>query len=197
MLDTAELPPAADRGYQRWMLRPLVAITALLAAAAALPSVARAEVADATAGGFTVKLTASVAAPAAKAWAALIEPRSWWDKNHTWSGDAANLSLDATVGGCFCEKLAAGGGVRHLTVVYVDPNKLLRMTGGLGPLQDMAVQGVMTIKLTEAAGKTALELVYRVGGYTPGGLATFARPVDGVLGDQLMRLKRRIETGKP
>lgn len=157
---------------------------------------ARAEVTDSAAGGFTIKLTVTVAAPAAKAWAALIEPRGWWDKNHTFSGDAANLSLDPAPGGCFCEKLPAGGGVRHLTVVYSDPHKLLRLTGGLGPLQDLAVAGVMTWKLTDTAGKTTLELTYKAGGYAPTGLAALARPVDGVLAEQLARWKRKVETGK-
>jgi uncharacterized protein YndB with AHSA1/START domain len=168
-----------------------------LAAVVVLPSLAHAEIIDSAAGGFTVKETVTVAAPAAKTWAALIEPRTWWDKSHTWSGDAANLSLDATPGGCFCEKLPGGGGVHHQTVVYVEPNKLLRLTGGLGPLQDMAVNAVMTIKLTEAAGKTTIELIYRTGGYLQGGLAGLAKPVDGVLAEQLVHLKRKIETGKP
>lgn len=164
---------------------------------ALLSSTARAEVVDSAAGGFTVKQTIAVAAPAAKAWAALIDLRSWWDKSHTWSGDAANLSLEAVPNGCFCEKLPGGGGVRHMTVVYVEPNKLLRLTGGLGPLQDLAVAGAMTFKLTEAQGKATLEMTYKVGGYAPTGLAGLAKPVDGVLGEQLARWKRKVETGKP
>jgi uncharacterized protein YndB with AHSA1/START domain len=164
---------------------------------ALLSSTARADVADSAAGGFTVKATVTVAAPAAKAWAALVDVRGWWDKAHTWSGDAANLSLEAAPGGCFCEKLAGGGGVRHMTVVYVEPTKLLRLTGGLGPLQDLAVAAVMTLKLTEAQGKTTLELIYKVGGYAPSGLAGLAKPVDGVLGEQIARWKRKVETGKP
>jgi uncharacterized protein YndB with AHSA1/START domain len=172
------------------MVRWLIAI-------AILSSIARADVVDSAAGGFTIKQTLNVAAPAAKAWSALLEVRSWWDKSHTWSGDAANLSIEPAPGGCFCEKLPGGGGVRHMTVVYVDPNKLLRLTGGLGPLQDMAVVGVLTFKLTEAQGKTTLETTYKIGGYAPTGLAGLARPVDGVLGEQLARWKRKVETGKP
>lgn len=168
-----------------------------LIAIALLSSTARADVADSAAGGFTVKHTVTVAAPAARAWAVLIEPRSWWDRSHTWSGDAANLSLDAAPGGCFCEKLPGGGGVRHMAVVYADPGKLLRMAGGLGPLQDLAVSAVMTFKLTEVQGKTTLEVTYKVGGYAPGGLAGLARPVDGVLGAQVARWKRKVEGGQP
>jgi uncharacterized protein YndB with AHSA1/START domain len=193
---------STDRGYHRWMHRRSIALASLtvalssLAVAAAVAP-ARADVADSAAGGFSVKQTVTVAAPAAKAWSTLIEPRGWWDKSHTWSGDANNLTLSATPGGCFCEKLAGGGGVHHMTVVYADPGKLLRLTGGLGPLQDLPVTAVMTFKLTEAQGKTTLELTYKVGGYAPGGLAALAAPVNGVLGEQLARWKRRVETGKP
>ena len=178
------------------MTRSLI-VFAVMVAAGAVASTARAEVVDSAAGGFTVKQTVTVAAPAAKAWAALVDVRSWWDKSHTWSGDAANLSIEAVPGGCFCEKLPGGGGVRHMTVVYADPNKLLRMTGGLGPLQDMAVTGAMTFKLTEAQGKTTLEMTYKIAGYAPTGLAALAKPVDGVLGEQLARWKKKVETGKP
>jgi hypothetical protein len=179
---------------QRWLIA-----VALIAPISSMSSIttARAEVVDSAAGGFSVKQTAIVAAPAAKAWAQLIELRAWWDRSHTWSGDAANLSLDPSAGGCFCETLPRGGGVRHMTVVFADPGKLLRLTGGLGPLQDLPVAAVMTFKLTEAQGKTTVELTYKVGGYAPGGLAALAGPVDGVLAAQLARYKRKVETGKP
>lgn len=160
-------------------------------------SAARADVVDATTDGFTVKQTVTVAAPRAKAWTAFVDIGAWWSKDHTYSGDSKNLSLDARPGGCFCEKLP-GGGVTHLTVVYVDREKALRMTGGLGPLQALAVAGAMTVMLTEAKGKTTVEVTYRVGGYAPpGGLDQLAKPVDGVLGLQLARYQRLVDTGKP
>ncbi len=163
-----------------------------------LPAVAKADVVDSGAAGFTVKIVSNVSAPAAKVYSVLVEQIGvWWDPAHTWSGKSANLSLDPTPGGCFCEKLPAGGGVRHLTVLYADPGKLLRLSGGLGPLQDMAVNGSMTWKLTEESGKTTIEFTYKVGGYQPGGIEAMAKPVDGVLTAQISRLKRFVETGKP
>ena len=162
------------------------------------PPVARADVIDAGAGGFTVKIVVNVSAPAAKVYSALVESiGSWWDPEHTWSGKSGNLSIDAAPGGCFCEKLPGGGGVRHLTVLYADPGKLLRLTGGLGPLQDMAVAGSMTWKFADVLGKTTIEFTYKVGGYQPGGLEPLAKPVDGVLTTQIQRLKRFVETGRP
>jgi len=137
-----------------------------------------------------VKATADVAAPAPRVYQALTERiGAWWDRAHTYSGDAANLSIDARAGGCFCERLPGGGGVRHLTVVYADPGRLLRMSGGLGPLQDLAVTGVLSWKLTGNAGRTTIEVTYKVGGYVPGaGVGALAVPVDTMLTAQLRRL---------
>lgn len=152
-----------------------------------------ADVVDSGPGGFTTRTTVTVNAPAAKAYAALTKIGSWWSKDHTWSGDASNLSLDARVSGCFCEKLP-GGGVQHMTVIYADAGKQLRLSGGLGPLQDLAVTGVMTFAFTEANGKTTIDVTYKVGGYMAGGLNALAKPVDGVVAEQVMRLKQYVES---
>ncbi len=42
-----------------------------------------------------------------------------------------------------------------------------------------------------------MELTYSVGGFIDGGFDKMAPAVDGVLGEQLERLKRFVETGKP
>jgi hypothetical protein len=157
---------------------------------------AEATVVDAAAGGFTVRQTVEVSASAAAAYRTLVDRAGeWWQSDHTFSGSAANLSIDARPGGCFCEKLPGGGGVRHLTVVYADAGKLLRLTGGLGPLQDMAVEGTMTWRFAESRGKTTIEMIYKVGGYAPGGFAALAPVVDMVLSTQVGRLKLLIDIG--
>ena len=175
-------------------MKPTLVLVCLLLGAA----VASAEVVDSTAGGFTVRVTVDVAAPAARVYQTLTERiGSWWDASHTFSGNAANLSIDARPGGCFCERLPGGGGVQHLTVIHADPGKLLRMSGGLGPLQDLAVTGVMSWKLTETSGRTAIEVTYKVGGYAPGGnggVGALAAPVDGVLSAQVRRLAQFAST---
>jgi uncharacterized protein YndB with AHSA1/START domain len=173
-----------------------VAIVCLGLCFAALP--ARADVVDAAPGGFSIRIVVTVAAPATQAYRAAVERvGSWWSPDHTFSGNAANLSIDASPGGCWCEKLASGGGVRHLTVVYADPGKLIRFSGGLGPLQDMAVSGAMQWAFKEADGRTTIEVTYKVGGYAPGGLEPLAKAVDGVLTLQIQRLKALVDTGKP
>jgi hypothetical protein len=85
----------------------------------------------------------------------------------------------------------------HLTVVYVVAQQEIRFSGALGPLQLTGSAGGMIWKLTESAGGTELEWSYTVGGYMRGGLAAIAPAVDAVLADQLQRLKRFVETGRP
>ena len=160
---------------------------ALIALACASP--AAAEVVQSSDTGFTVSQKLTVAAPPAKVWAALIQPKLWWEGTHTYSGDADNLSLDLRPGGCWCEKIATGG-VEHMRVVNVAAPALLRMTGALGPLQAMPVTAVMTVTLKAAGTGTEMTLSYAVGG---AGLAPLAPAVDDVLALQWARLKTAAE----
>ena len=177
------------------MRGPRLALLAALVAAATAP--AHAEVVTAAADRFVVKEAVTVAAPPPAVWRALTAGiGQWWSPDHTWSGDAANLSLDPRPGGCFCEKLP-NGGVRHMQVVYVKSPELLRLEGGLGPLQEQSLTGMMTWKLAPAGEGCALEVVYRVAGAVDGGLTTWAPLVDSVLGLQVVRLKGFVETGNP
>ncbi|MDP3295362.1 MAG: SRPBCC domain-containing protein [Nevskia sp.] len=168
-----------------------------LALSGLLPLGAAAEVLKASEQSFLARNQVTIAAPPAKVWAALIEPARWWNQEHSWSGKAANFSLDARAGGCFCERLAEGGSVEHQHVVMVLPNRLLRLTGGLGPLQAEAVSAVLSWELKAEGEHTTLSQTYAVNGQVPGGLAGWATPVDGVIREQLERLQKLIETGKP
>ncbi|MGC9952947.1 MAG: SRPBCC domain-containing protein [Rhizomicrobium sp.] len=158
---------------------------------------AHAAVTGATANGLGLRETAHIAAPPGKVYAALIEPSRWWSSEHTFSGNAANMSFDARAGGCWCEKLPHGGSVLHMTVVYVDPGKTLRLRGALGPFQGMAVDGAMTWTLEPANGGTDITMTYDLGGFVDGGFQDMAPKVDGVLGEQIGRLQTFIETGSP
>jgi hypothetical protein len=55
----------------------------------------------------------------------------------------------------------------------------------------------MTWKFTPAEQGTAVEVLYAVGGYKPGGFKALAPAVDGVLHEQVDRFRRFAETGKP
>jgi hypothetical protein len=87
--------------------------------------------------------------------------------------------------------------VQHATVVLVMPNRLIRPEGGLGPLQDRPVEGVLSIVASAQEGKTFLRLSYRVGGPSDAGLEKLVPVVDQVMGTPFKRLKAMIETGKP
>jgi uncharacterized protein YndB with AHSA1/START domain len=151
-----------------------------------------------TPNGFLVNFEVSVNAPAAKVYDALVrQVGSWWDPQHTYSGDAKNLSIDARPGGCFCEKLPDGGGIEHARVIYVTPREILRLSGALGPLQASGVAGTLTWKLTSGTDKTRIQLSYSVGGFIDGGFEKIAPGVESVLRVQLDRLKQFAETGKP
>jgi uncharacterized protein YndB with AHSA1/START domain len=166
------------------------AMAMLMAAAGASP---RADVVDAGATGFTVKIVRHVAAPPAKVFATAVAVGSWWNAQHTYSGTAANMTIDPKPGGCWCEQLLNGGGVRHMEVVFVDPGKLLRFAGGLGPLQSMAATGALTWEFKAAGDGTDVTWTYAVTGYQPGGFESLAPAVDGVLTSQLTSLKTAAE----
>lgn len=174
-----------------------VKLTAALAATLVTAGAAQAEVKAVTPQGFEVVETATVKAAPDKVYAAIVRVQDWWNSAHTFSGSAANLSIEPKVGGCFCEKLP-GGGVEHLRVVFVKPNATLRLRGALGPLQGEGVDGAMTWSLApDGAGGTKLSLSYIVGGYFRKGADSWAAPVDQVLNEQFARLVRYSETGKP
>lgn len=168
------------------------------ALALALASVARAEVVDLQANGFSLRQKITISAPPDKVYAALIDPAHWWSPGHTFSGDAKNMTFDARPGGCWCETLPKGGGVLHMTVVHVEPGHLLRMRGALGPFQSTGMDGAMTVTLDPAKdGGTDLELNYNLGGYIWGGYGPLPNGADGVLNQQVRRLKNYVETGSP
>jgi len=150
------------------------------------------------ANGFVVRDEVNIAAPLARVYDVLVDSiGSWWDSQHTFSRDAGNLSIDARPGGCFCERLPNGGGVEHMRVVNVAPRHTLRMVGALGPLQGSGLAGSLTLQLSGVQGGTNLQLTYSVGGFWEGGFSEIAPAVRSVLGEQLRRLKRFIETGSP
>jgi hypothetical protein len=166
-------------------------------AACCLAGPALAEVKDATENGFTLENVVQVNADAETAWEALVgDVGKWWPRDHTWWGEASELTIEPRAGGCFCERDGQRE-ARHLAVVFVDPGKLLRLTGGLGPLQGMGVDGVLEFRLAAAhGGGTTITMFYRAGGYTPDDLSKLAPIVDRVQGLQLGGLAAHLSTGR-
>lgn len=155
---------------------------------------AQPEVLDSSAGGFTVRATVSIAASPDEVYRRILHNiGDWWSSDHTFSGDAHNLSIEEKPMGCFCEKLPNQGSVRHMEVVYLAPGKTIGLNGALGPLSSLAATGSMQIQLTAAGSGTNLVATYAVAGYLPAGMNTWAAPVDGVLNEQFSRLKAYVE----
>jgi uncharacterized protein YndB with AHSA1/START domain len=168
-------------------------IVLLGAALAAVSSPVRAEVAASSDSGFVSHNEVLVDTAPAEAWAAMVQPGQWWNDAHTYSGNAANMTLEAKAGGCFCETIpGSGGAIEHMRVIYVAPGTALRMSGGLGPLQPEAVTGVLTMTLAPEGGMTRISWDYVVGGYARMPLADLAPLVDQVVGEQLLRLAARL-----
>jgi uncharacterized protein YndB with AHSA1/START domain len=159
---------------------------------------AAAEVVQATAAGFEIKQVVTVDAPIQQTWDALRAPQRWWDKDHTYSDNSANLYLDGQATGCFCERIPGKGSVEHARIVYVEAPRMIRLSGALGPLQAEAVTGTLTFKLDpEGSNATRVTLSYVVGGYVRAGADTLAPKVDEVLALQLVNLKSAAESSPP
>lgn len=169
------------------MLRSVLSALAITAAFMAAP--AHADVVSSAPPGFIVKHIVSVPVTKEIAYRRFADIGRWWSSDHTFSGDARNLTITARPGGCWCEKLKDGGFVRHLEVVYAAPGEAMRFSGGLGPLQEMAVSGAMTVTFEADGPSTKVTMTYAVGGYAPNGLAALAPIVDGVLGAQMLRYR--------
>lgn len=171
---------------------------ATLLAICLLSTGAFAEVKDSSASGFTITTSFTTRATPAEVYRKITAVGEWWSSEHTYSGDAHNLSLEAKAGGCWCEKLPKqGGGVQHMQVATAMPGTLLVLTGGLGPLQQMGASGAMTFKLTPADGGTRVEFTYAASGYFPQGMNVLAPAVDKVLTEAVTRLRNYIDLGDP
>ena len=171
----------------------MAALAACLLAGAA----AHAEVTDASASGFTITYALVVDSDPQKVYQAFTQLPKWWNGAHTWSGQASNLSLDAQAGGCWCERWGDGASAVHGRVLMAIPGSALRFQAGLGPLQEIPNAGVLTFGTARRDGATRLRVTYRVAGAPEANLDKLAPAVDGVIGEQVKRLKAYIETGKP
>jgi uncharacterized protein YndB with AHSA1/START domain len=171
--------------------------TVLIACAAlGLASPSAAEVMQSAPDGAHMLHQVRVEAPPAAIYALVGQVGRWWSSDHSYSGDAANMTLAMEPGGCFCEKWKDGA-VEHARVILLMRDQVVRMSGALGPLQVKAVNGVLTFLLKPDGAGTQLTVGYRITGSSLSGLDKDAPAVDGVLAVQVQRLKRLAETGKP
>lgn len=169
---------------KKWCFRGLLVLSVISAVQTGWSDVVSKE-----AGGFQLSFRKNTTADRRVAYQVLVSRFSqWWDSAHTYSGDSGNLSIDLQKS-CILEALPGGGFVRHMEVVYHDPKQTtLRLTGGLGPLQEMGVQGAMTFQVITVDGQTEIRLTYNVVGHSALNLDRLAPVVDRVLSEQLARL---------
>ena len=164
-----------------------------------LASPAYAEVKTSSDTGFNIIHIATVQGSTDEIWKRLVAPKDWWNKSHSWSGSTDGFYIDAQANGCFCElfqekgpdgKLKTVGSVEHMRVIFAQPGKVLRMQGGLGPLQSEAVTGTLTVAMepSKDGQETKISFSYVVGGYMRYKVSEIAPAVDNVLGDQFKRL---------
>ncbi len=168
-------------------MKPIIAAALMLGAAPAVAEVTKTDPA-----GFVSVHKLTIAAPPEKVWDTIARPSAWWSKDHSYTGDAANLSIDPRPGGCWCEKMP-GGAVEHARTIYADRGKVFRFSGAFGPLQSGAVNATMTFALKAEGKGTALTVTYVAGGFHPNGIENFAKVVDQVIGAQMPGLKAAAE----
>ena len=163
-----------------------------LAALALIAAPASAEVKSSSATHFDLESRVTVPVPPARAYETLGRVGAWWNPAHTYSGDASNLRLELRAGGCFCETLPNGGTVEHMRVIQALPGSVVRLSGGLGPLQSEALAGTLTWTLRAVEGGTEISMVYLVAGHSRGNMTAMAPLVDNVLGEQMERLRAHL-----
>ena len=162
------------------MIRQLIAA---VAATLALAAPARAEVVDSGDTVFVVEIERPSTRTPADLWQRLQHPESWWSSAHTWSGDAANMSLAMEAGGCWCERVGDGV-VVHGRIIRIDGTSGLLLDAPLGPLSDAAVATRLSWRIITEGG-TRVRLRYEVAGRMPLPTHALAPLVDQVLTQQI------------
>lgn len=165
-----------------------------LALLLAVPADAR--VTQSAPDGFVSTSEAVVPLPPDQLWTALLAWNAWWDPAHSYSGAAGALVLEPEAGGALMERWS-GGSVRHAVVISAMPPSLLRLSGGLGPLQALPVNAMLDFSLKAQGNGTRLTMTYRVAGTAAARLDTLAAPVDAVMSAGFARLLRYATTGDP
>ena len=166
------------------------AILAALGVGLGLMGCASADVVSSAPDHFTLKLEAETELSTDEVWARLIEPKTWWLPDHTYSGDSANLSIDPVAGGLWREDWE-GGSVWHGSVLRAEPGKVLVLNAPFGPLQGMAVTSVWTISLdAQETGGTKITFDHVTNGSSASSLDAVAPAVDFVKSEALESLAR-------
>lgn len=175
------------------MIRLLFAAVSA-ASLAALAGPAAAEVSARSENGFRLTYERTVTASAEAVLEAVGRPAAWWSDPHTYSGSAANISVDLRPGGCWCEALP-GGGVKHAEAVLVWPEqRMVSFEAPFGPLRSIGADALLTMTWTDAPSGTGRTLKWTFVVSGPGAGA-MADAIDAVTSEQFGRLADHLDRG--
>lgn len=174
---------------------PLACLAVLLVLNCPGPAVA--QVQSSGENGFEIRISKMTTRSAAECNLAFVNDiGKWWASDHTWSGNSKNLSIDMDRH-VMIEQLPDGGFCSHMVLEHYQPGSLILLTGGLGPLKEMGLNGAMSIRFAEKDGKTSINIKYVVHGYSPNGFDELSNAVHHVVDMQLSRWIAYCETGDP
>ena len=171
------------------MLKPLLAaaVLALCATPAAAEVVAR------TADSFTLRFAEAADIEPDEIPGTLRGLSRWWDPAHTYTGSAANLSLDLTPGGCWCERFPDGTDFDHGRTVSVGSDRFV-FDAPFGPMRGKVTSARLTISWPAANDGWTPTWTMVVEGP---GIGAMADTVDAVMGNGYMRWLYYLENALP
>jgi uncharacterized protein YndB with AHSA1/START domain len=170
------------------MLKALIAVAALSLSAAP----AAAGIVSRTADSFTLRYAVGAEVSPDDIPVALEDLPKWWDAAHTYTGSAANLSLDLSPGGCWCERLADGTDFDHGRTVSVAPDRIV-FDAPFGPLRGKATRAELAVTWPPATGGWTPTWTFVVEGP---GIGAMADGVDAVMGAGYQRWMTYLERGE-
>ena len=132
--------------------RSPITLAVVLLSMSGLAAPVDAEVVSSSDTHFVLRHQAASRLSAAALWERLLTPSDWWHPDHTYSGDAGNLTLEPTAGGLWREDWD-GGSVAHGQVIAVMRGRMLRMEAPFGPLQGVGARVVWTITVEGRRGR--------------------------------------------
>ena len=163
-------------------------VTSAFASIASLWAVSTAEVVSSSDSGFVLSHEATSELAPDALFARMMDPSTWWDPEHSYSGKAANLSMGNRAGDYWREDWA-GGSVIHGQVLQVINGQMLMLSAPFGPLAATGAECIWTIRITQGEnGGTKIISSHTVVGGPDSGLAAMAGPVDFVMGNGINRL---------
>jgi len=175
------------------MLKSMIVAIMVAAGLTCAATPAAAEVVARTADGFTLHYAVRLESTAGDVILAVEDIGGWWDSAHTYSGDAANMTLQLQPGGCFCEALPNGETFEHGRVTLIDDEHIV-LAAPLGPLNGHATRADLTFRWPEAGAGVTATLTFVVEGPQ---LGAAADGVDGVMRAQFSRFVHYVEYGEP